>query len=495
MTQTDFISSPFQLRGLEGQYEGATHPLSAQVVWLGRAQAETTDPAHMLFQDQSVSRAHAALVWSPDFRTYVVHHRSQTNPTFLNGEPIMEPTLLSIGDILSIGRQTVRFEERSLTSGPEQDEARPRVIEISLGQDDTLEEETLEEAPAKEQAPELSIGLRSGGGRYFGSAKESITLRFTPGRSIVEGPLRESDADSYFEVPAQVASALTLRLDSDGSVLLESDNEHHAGTIRTTSVDGLLLEMPVQSHDRLQMGFSDRLLHQGCEVWLVGDDEGLTPLQLAERNAADQQEEPLGVIQFQNGAWNGTTLSILPSFGGVLRLGPGCFVGPHKMPFQGCPLCEIRFDNERSLIRVLESQSSDSLNLGGAMISPGQEASLWSGSGFILGTTIMRWTQPRLLHALSEFELRFGATSFPFSKSLVRIGTAPHCEILVAGKGLAEVTGTLEYTPDGFFYKHLDEFYPALINGESIQVEQEVPVKAGSSLELGLGNFLELHGK
>ena len=84
------MSVVWYLEGLQGQYKGEEIPLPREVIWLGRAVAGTPNsPTHKFFEDGSVSRVHAALAWTPEFEAFVIHHRSQTNPTFLNDLPAM----------------------------------------------------------------------------------------------------------------------------------------------------------------------------------------------------------------------------------------------------------------------------------------------------------------------------------------------------------------------------------------------------------------------
>lgn len=98
------------LKGLQGQYENQELELPREVIWLGRAVIGTPNTStHIFFEDGAVSRVHGALAWVEEFSSYVIHHRSQTNPTFLNDVPVGEPQLVKSGDIISFGHQRLQL--------------------------------------------------------------------------------------------------------------------------------------------------------------------------------------------------------------------------------------------------------------------------------------------------------------------------------------------------------------------------------------------------
>ena len=543
MTASQADANSFHLRGLEGQYEGSAHRLGEEVIWLGRvAEGTSAEPHHLLFHDQSVSRGHAVLVWAEAYGSYVLHHRSQTNPTFLNQQPMSEPQLLKTGDVVSVGRQILCFEPISLESDTpvpspvseeesvvetappleldEQDEVsadagesqekriqielpgEPVVAKITeeLSEEDVPVELKLVRKPVSNDSLSLNVGFRVQESTIFAAARDTITLRFDPDFASVEGPYSEDDDKNVvFHLPGRLKAELCFQhQDSEEKTYLKTDAGAHATTKRLTTVSGIILDFPVQAKERVLVSQEDIVLHQDIECWLADDNEGQSSIELdlgLDDSESSFKSESLGALRFQNGAWNGATISFVSDSKNSLKVGPGSFIGAHRMPIQNAPNCRIDFENNRANILVEEAQDGQYLSLNGELLFHDQSARLLSGSGLFLGTLILHWIQPKLHAELSRYTMVVENMVFPINKSLVRIGTAAHCEILLSGTGLAEITGTLEYTHGGFIYTHLEDSYPALIEGKSVLKGEEATVEDGASLQLGLGNILELKAK
>ena len=74
------------------------------VINLGRA-ADST----LLLDDDFASARHAQLVQLGE-TTWMVHDLNSTNGTYVNGKPVTEPTPITIGDVVRIGKTLMRLE-------------------------------------------------------------------------------------------------------------------------------------------------------------------------------------------------------------------------------------------------------------------------------------------------------------------------------------------------------------------------------------------------
>jgi serine phosphatase RsbU (regulator of sigma subunit) len=91
---------------IEGLDTGQRFVVSAPGVSIGR-----TLPADIVLADSEVSRTHCRLVLEND--TLTVTDLNSTNGTFIDGVRISTPTMMPVGAILRIGRQSLKHEWRT----------------------------------------------------------------------------------------------------------------------------------------------------------------------------------------------------------------------------------------------------------------------------------------------------------------------------------------------------------------------------------------------
>lgn len=542
-----------QLVGLAGDYENSAVALSEEVVWIGRAIAGTPSTStHLLFEDPSVSRVHGAFAWVPQYNSYAFHHRSQTNPTFVNNEVVTEPILLKAGDIVAFGHQKLRFEltlpegvEGSFLNAPEpsaQDSTQespqehpPKDDEESTGElpasesseepetgpitlptqdssSETVGEESPTPAPAStpvdvqgqsvEGDAPLSVAFKIRGQEFSGSAKSSVSARFSPDYKSTNGPVPFGE-DVYFEIPARLKAEVQFQLDPATNQVTLSVEGSRVTTNRITHTDHLTLDVPIQGFGKLPLDSLDRVTHQGAEFWLPSEgsdssqsadsDNGAGTLEL-DKEAFESLKDRAhrGMLEFQTGDWKGASITIFPGKDKTFDVGPGVRIGPYELPLQECPTCRISFDDKKPQVEVVEAADGQYVSVNGELLFACQANPLISGSGLFLGKYMLHWTQPEIQAKLAKYRLKFESNNLPISRALVRIGTASHCELLIDGQGLSPVTGTLECTHEGFFYSHLDSAIPAQIDGEMVMKGETAKLKSGSIIQLGLGSQLEL---
>lgn len=470
------------LKGLQGQYENQELELPREVVWLGRAVIGTPNSnTHIFFEDGAVSRVHGALAWVDEFSAYVIHHRSQTNPTFLNDVPVGEPQLVKSGDIISFGHQRLQVccstaaESRSLTSEPPQDEEGGLEFKCRVkGQTSTLR----------------GVG--------------TIILSLDPAHDTAVAPERDAQATLY-KLPAPQSAELAItagekagcfRLRGEGSDLLKIH--------RVTTTDSLILDVPFPVQASCDFGPSDKIVYQGLEIWPSGGTgNGMSEISSDTTVAMGgfSFRRPLtenpdrGKVEFQTGEWRGVTVLLAPEEDNGVEIGPGKSVAGYSIPLEDGPTCRIFYRQGHPHIEVTEAVEGHYVSVNGELLFSIQANQLISGSSIFLGKTMLCWTLPAVQAALSEYRLEVGENIFPISRSVVRIGTATHCEVLLEGSGLGPVTGTLEYRDRGFVYKHLDGSIHGQLNDDVIISGDKVKLAEGSTLQIGLDTVITLKKK
>lgn len=107
--------SDYQLTVLEGEDKGKSFPLEGDQVILGRPGSGYEGAIE--FEDLTVSRIHAVLVWIEEAQTYELSNRSFTNPVRVNGEPAVTRVRLASGTQIQLGHLVAEF--RLLSAGGE----------------------------------------------------------------------------------------------------------------------------------------------------------------------------------------------------------------------------------------------------------------------------------------------------------------------------------------------------------------------------------------
>ncbi len=92
----------------EGTLKGKEFELEGRENWiLGR----DPDLAQIILEDPSVSREHLRI--SKSGLNYQIENLSETSATLVNGREVQEPLIIENGDLITLGEQTLRFENRS----------------------------------------------------------------------------------------------------------------------------------------------------------------------------------------------------------------------------------------------------------------------------------------------------------------------------------------------------------------------------------------------
>lgn len=474
------MSKVWYLKGLAGQYEGQEITLPGEVLWLGRAVSGTPNTdTHLFFEDGAVSRVHGALAWAENFAAYVIHHRSQTNPTFLNGESLTEPKLLKPGDIVSFGHQRLEVAERSDAPTPSA-------------------------APHTRAGTGVSIRAKTKSGATVLNAGKEVVIELDPGFGQTSQPVMEGET-TFLKLAARKAAKLTITAGTaSGSYKVQLDCPELIQTHRVTSTDYLILDVPFAAGSSLEFGPGDLVLHQGVELSSWSGEEAdpdnstsssTVSLEMKAFKKPVAENKDRGLVEFQTGEWKGASIMLGPEYEQGVEIGPNCSIAGFPVPIKDGPTCRISYIDGAPHIEVVEAVDGHYVSVNGELLFATQANPLVSGSGIFLGKSMLFWTQPAIQKRLSDLKLMVGETALPIPRGLTRIGTAAQCEVLLDDNGLAPVSGTLECTHEGLFYKHLDGSVPAQLDGETLISGDRVEFKEGSSLQVGLDTTIILKAK
>ena len=125
--------SGLQLRVVEGPGLDLVTDLGQPRLAVGRSRGAPGEraPGWVFLEDRSVSRQHAELVWDDDHNTYRLLHLSQTNLTWVNGDPVTDRRL-QLGDRIKIGPVQLLLEKvpvKAPEKPPEPPPERPPSVE------------------------------------------------------------------------------------------------------------------------------------------------------------------------------------------------------------------------------------------------------------------------------------------------------------------------------------------------------------------------------
>lgn len=91
----------------EGPGRGESFPLFAGMSSIGRGEDQTVQ---LDFGDGSISRTnHAAIVFDPDTKEFLLGHGGKSNIVRLNGKPVISNEALGNGDMIALGETKLRF--------------------------------------------------------------------------------------------------------------------------------------------------------------------------------------------------------------------------------------------------------------------------------------------------------------------------------------------------------------------------------------------------
>lgn len=180
------FKSGLQLRIIVGPGEGEVIRLGLPVMTIGRPRADDTEsPGWVFLRDSAVSRQHASLRWDEAAGHYLFTHRSGTNLSWINGEPVTEQPL-KLGDVIKIGLVQLEVEEAG--PEPEAPQAAPTV--------EAPPPSYLEQSAEKLGSPK-TVALKIGYGYHLkgldGSRHELTGLYVTVGRGSVQPEPSEQD--------------------------------------------------------------------------------------------------------------------------------------------------------------------------------------------------------------------------------------------------------------------------------------------------------------
>ncbi len=182
--------SGFQLKVVEGPDNGRLYHLRAPIIIIGRARPDDQEsPGWVFLHDPAVSRQHGNLRWDDDNKHYVFLHRSGTNLSWLNGEPVTESPL-KVGDVLKIGPIHLEVQVADPATAPE---PAPKAAPLPT------EPATVEASKPAPKTLQLRVGfgfrLEVEAGPGQGTTHELTGLFLAVGRNSTQPPPTEGDAN------------------------------------------------------------------------------------------------------------------------------------------------------------------------------------------------------------------------------------------------------------------------------------------------------------
>lgn len=457
-TNIEPVRSGMHLRVVDGAHHNITFPLERSIVQIGRITPDTQlSPSHLVFPEPTVSRLHAVLTWEPQSGTYMIHHRSQTNPTVVNNVQLIGPQLLKLGDIIAVGRLALVLEQAQAAQ---------------------------QRATAPPDAA-LSVNVWTQDGEQVTTvAVQSavVTIHFGGERGTAP-VVDEGSGEQALSLPASRTSSMRFELSPDGKSTVEvSQAGEDESTNRVTAGNGAELHLPLKAGQRMPLLARDFINHQGYRIW-IGPGQGSFPAGASTLSENPSKMEAL-TLTFLNSRWKGARIAIPPGRGVSIPLGPGEAPFGHPFPFPRVPSCNLTVAERDARVRAIEVPQDQFLEIDGDLVFDGESVQMVSGSKLLLGEMAFYWCDPVAHRDYSRFSLRSPEGEHVVEKARVRLGTAAHCEIRFKNRDLAPVIGHIEFDASGPTYYHQCITWPARVDGLETSAGLFAPIQVGSKIEL-----------
>ena len=389
MSTIEPIKSGLGLRILEGSHQREFHPLTRSVVSIGRATPETPySSSYITIPEATLSRLHAVFTWEPGARAYMLHHRSQTNPTVLNGARVTGAHLLKPGDILALGRLVMILEESDPGAPPSVEEAPRNQLFLNL-RSKAIEDNRIFRVPVE---------------------KPRILLIFSANQGTEAlNPSGEDDSTQRVIVPSNSPNEVRLDFKPEtGEAMVETQTEEPPVLRRTVLPFGKL-SVFCRVSGPLPFLACDVLEHQGTSFWLSTDSESPPPTNTIDEKPAglrtDSTELSGGTLYFLNGAWKGAELLVATRGARSFELGPRSKSLLHKLPLQHCPSCQLTVQDGKTRIRAVSVDDDQFIDVNGDLLFSGESTDMFSGTKILLGDAEFLWRVQEDHNIYSRFQL------------------------------------------------------------------------------------------
>ncbi len=256
------FSSGFQLKIIEGTGRGQVFPLDTKELTIGRAaNPGERAPGYVFLYDDTVSRIHAQLFWDDEQNSYILHHRSQTNPTMINAAPAEEPRLLEPDDAITIGKVVLQIQQierrwagpvapmvAPAAAGPSSSDAAPGIAPLQSKRP---------HVPMPTETRKVAVRISMGGNK--GGQRNEFRLK------VVEGP----DEGQSFPLKGTMALGRDMGEEQSNAVLLRDEFvcPDHA-VLRWSEPDGKYQLLPTANPVAIQRTMEG--LVWGTEVPIAG---------------------------------------------------------------------------------------------------------------------------------------------------------------------------------------------------------------------------------
>lgn len=464
MNTVEPILTGLRLKVIDGAFHQEHLALERSLISLGRSTPESpSSAAYLTFPEPTVSRLHAVLTWEAGVKAFLLHHRSQTNPTLLNNTAITGPELLKAGDTVTLGRLVLLVEADSTSSAT----AAPATPAITLNAKTDMGDRTFN-VPL--QSSRISV--------VFGPDRSTTPITPPPGGQEVQ--------EIRFPAPVPTNFQLQLTAEDEENIAQGSPPEE-APVLRVSRALGMELHLPLKENTAVPILYSDLLLHQRYRLWLGNENSEPGRATLSEKpGPPDSQSDlvPHLILRFLNGPWCDTEVTIPAAGSYHLPLGPGFTPFRHPFPFPHTPSCSITVADGFARLRVSKVDDDQFIEVDGDLVFESEAVTLVSGSRILLGDAEFLWTDPTVHAVYTAFCLTHEQSVFPIRKSTVRIGTAAHCEVMLSDRSLPPVLGRIDFGPAGPVYHHLNIAAPIRVDSHEISAGLSTELKNGSNLEL-----------
>lgn len=512
-------NSGYELVVLEGRDKGKVFPLKDKEITLGRKaeDAEEEKPGLILFEDPTVSRVHAMLLWDSKADRFLIQHKSKTNATVINGKAITKHHVVpgdqvKMGNLIFTIRPLPETKEREIKGlwnsvqfkpGEESEEVNTGFIITVTGGSDKGKVFRLNRNVMAIGCKQPGFDLRRDKAVLLNdsSLKAEEALLVWRARLKKYGIFKAEKSSTYVKVYRDfkgMESRIEVKSDLQ-NLVREGDIIVVGSTIMEVRRESAPLEK-----------FKGKMIplekQAGPREPAPPEKKGAKPEPSIEEKTFKWKPAGDFVLEISSGKDKGTRYTFISS---SLSEGRVITIGKSGKRENEIEIADDSIDNEQANLiyskgkfRIANKSADVKIKVNGKTLSAGEEEILKSGAAIKIGESQLNFLERKVAEALDRYEIEVikGTQSeigrkFPLSRDHLKIGRGRDCDLKLANGSVSRLHASIAYRDGKFYIEHKSKSNPTFLNGISIPEGKERVLKAGDEIQLSGETVLKLREK
>jgi pSer/pThr/pTyr-binding forkhead associated (FHA) protein len=510
----DKLLSGYQIEILTGNESGKIIELDRKELLLGRRDAaiiKSRVEGSVFFDDPSVAKNHARLVWEPELEKFVIHNLSEASPTLVNGR-LIKKSLLSSDYIITLGDlnlKVISLREQKRTESSliweKFKSGEKRGVHLDSGY-----RLVVVEGPDRGKSFDLDKDVL-----VIGRRKHSADMRDTYGVLLSDQTLPEelalliwSENEKKFSIYQGENERVPLRL------FRIIENAQGAKVI------GRDFENTLEDRDAVRAGKTVMVMHkltseETCEAkvdiekeLLVGHDfvteEVMIPQLEGGSLTAKGSFRVDYIFEVIEGEDKGHKISFLSDE--MIDGKNITFGSPGDERQNDVELNDPEIHNKQGYFEftggnlfLINDYGETEIFVNQNDVGKNEKILLNNGDKIRIGETVLSFCDNRTLAALRKYSLvviagreQDQAIRFPLVKTMMFIGRGSACDVRVHDPEVSRLHAVFSFKNGRFYLEHKSKLNPTFVNGISLKKGQDRIIFPGDKIYLSNSTVIQL---